>query len=201
MKHRIPIRTLVIDDDESVCRRLQGWLDAAAYDVMTTTAASDGLRLAERVSFELALVDLRMPDQDGADVVASLHDASPNTRIVAMSAFPDPQQVIAAMRAGANDLLEKPIHEPTLLAALDRQLAEVGCIARTEVDFNRRLGARLRNLRRERGLTLTQVTELCGITAAQLSQIELGKTATTTWTLARICGAMKAPLNSVFASI
>jgi DNA-binding NtrC family response regulator len=201
VKHRIPIRTLVIDDDETVCRRLQGWLDAAAYDVMTSTKAGDGLRLAERVHFELALVDLRMPEQDGADVIASLHNISPSTRVVAMSAFPDPQQVIAAMRAGASDLLEKPIQEPTLLAALDRQLAEVGCIARTEADFNRRLGARLRHLRRERGLTLSQVTEACGITPAQLSQIELGKTATTTWTLARICGAMKAPLPTVFAQI
>lgn len=201
MKHRIPIRTLVIDDDEAICRRLQGWLGAAAYDVMTATAAADGLRLAERVNFELALVDLRMPEQDGAEVIASLHNVSPRTRVVAMSAFPDPQQVIAAMRAGASDLLEKPIQEPALLAALDRQLAEVGCSARTEGEFNRRLGARLRNLRRERGLTLTQVTEACGITAAQLSQIELGKTATTTWTLARICGALRTPLDTVFAEL
>ncbi len=201
MSNRIPIRALVIDDDASVCRRLQGWLDAAAVDVMTCTTAAEGLQLAERVGFELALVDLRMPDQDGSDLIASLHSVSPRTRVVAMSAFPEPQLVVAAMRAGANDLLEKPIQQGTLLETLDRQLAQVGCLARTEEEFNRRLGNRLRSLRRERGLTLLQVTEGCGISSAQLSHIELGKTATTTWTLARICRAMGVSIDNVFSSL
>jgi DNA-binding NtrC family response regulator len=201
LKKRIPVRTLVIDDDESVCRTLRGWLADAAHDVVTFTAPAEGLQLAARAPCELALVDLRLPDASGAEVIAALGRTSPRTRIVAMCAFPDTPQVLEAMRAGARDLLTKPIQRETLLAALDRQLAELGICGHTEDEFNRRLGQRLRTLRQETGRTLSDVASGAGITAAQLSQIELGKNGTSAWTLARICSAMQQPLGRIFGSV
>jgi DNA-binding response OmpR family regulator len=201
MKNRIPVRTLVIDDDQALCRKLHGWLTTAEFDVTTFTDPSDGLRYASANPCQLALVDLRMPQVDGSEVIASLLSAAPQTRVVAMAAFPETEQMIAAARAGARDLLEKPIHESVLLAALDRQLAEVGIAARTEAEFNRRLGARLRSLRMDAGCRLNAVATAVGITSAQLSQIELGKTATSTWTLARICGALQTPPASAFTDL
>ncbi len=198
MRDRIRVRTLVIDDDETVCRRVSGWLDAQGYEVATFTDPGAGVEHAERNACDLALVDLRLPDADGVDVIGRLHEVSPATRVVAMSAFPRADQVRRAIRAGARDLIEKPIQQPTLLRALQRQLTEIGIPARREARFNERLGARLRQLREERQRTQRDLAEAVGITPAQLSQIELGKTATTTWTLARIGGALRVPLARVF---
>ena len=194
MKPPIAVRTLVIDDDDALCRKLYAWLEEAAFDAITFTDPDEGLRHATRAPCRLALVDLRLPQTDGVEVIARLHESCPETRIVAMSAFPKTEQVIAAVRAGACDLLEKPIQPQALRAALERQLRATGVSGRTEAEFNRRLGGRLRALRREAQRTLAQVAEASGISAAQLSQIENGKTATTTWTLARLGAALRMPL-------
>ena len=201
MKSRIAIRTLIIDDDEALCRKLYGWLEEAAYDPITFTDPGAGVDHVRRAPCELALVDLKLPDRDGAEVIASLCEACPDTRIVAMSAFPDTPQVIAAVRAGARDLLEKPIQPPALLDALQRQLAGLGIHGRTESEFNERLGARLRAIRRDAKRTLEDVAAVGGISAPQLSQIENGRTATSTWTLARLCAALQTPLARVFERI
>jgi DNA-binding NtrC family response regulator len=201
MMRVIPVRALIIDDDESVCRRLGDWLREAAYDVVTFTAADVGLAHTARAPAQIALVDLRMADQDGIGVVAALHEAAPKMRIIAMSAFPEPQQIIAAMRAGARDLLEKPIQRAPLLETLERQLAHGGIQIRSEQEFHRRLGARIRSLRMQSDRSLAEVASACGFTAAQLSQIELGRSGTSAWALARICGALEIPLDRLLGQL
>lgn len=198
MNGRVHVRILVIDDDRTVCRKLLAWLDAQGYEVLTFTDPAAGIEHATSVPCDLALVDLRLPDVDGADVIARLRRISPQMRVVAMSAFPETEQVLNAVRAGARDLVAKPIQQHALLKAVQRQLAEIGIPLRTEGQFNRRLGARLRQLRQEARRTQQDVARTAGITSAQLSQIELGKTGTSAWTLARISGSLKIPLATLF---
>lgn len=201
MAGRIHIRILIIDDDAALCRKLRGWLESAQYQVTVFTSAEEALQYADRVEHEIALVDWRLSGRDGAGLIETLSQTSPSMHVLAMAAFPEPRQVVAAFRAGARDLLEKPIQQPTLIEALERHLAAAGVLERDETDFNRRLGRRLRSVRQQAEKTLDQISESVGITPAQLSQIELGKTATTTWTLARICAALRIPLGRLFESI
>jgi DNA-binding NtrC family response regulator len=193
----IPVRALVIDDDQTVCRKVGTWLREAACDVVTFTSPAEAIEHAARAPCQIGLVDLRLAGADGAAVVAALRQSAPTIRVIAMCAFPEARQVVAALRAGARDLLEKPIQREPLLEALERQLAEAGIIARSEQEFNRRLGARIRAVRTQADRTLADLAENCGLTAAQLSQIELGKSATSTWALARICSALRTPLETL----
>jgi DNA-binding NtrC family response regulator len=201
MMRIIPVRTLVIDDDDAVCRKVGGWLRESACDVVTFTDPDAALTHASRAPGQVGLIDLRLGGTDGVSVVAALGKAAPEMRLIAMSAFPDAKQVIAAMRAGARDLLEKPIQREALLAALERQLAEVGVQVRSEDEFNRRLGARVRSVRSQAKRTLAAVAGDCGLTVAQLSQIELGKSATSTWGLARICSALATPMDRLLRDL
>ena len=186
-----PVRVLVIDDDESVCRKLATWLAEAAYDVVTFTDPAAGLAHVGKVACQLAVVDLRLPQMEGVKLVEALRRVTPEMRIVAMVAFPEVPQVVAAIRAGARDILEKPIQPVALLGALERQLAETGLSVRSEDEYNQRLGARIRATRAAANLTLNEVARGCGLSAAQVSHIELGRTATSTWTLARICSVLQ----------
>ncbi|HPM23164.1 MAG TPA: response regulator [Phycisphaerae bacterium] len=201
MMRMIPVRALVIDDEEAVCRRVGAWLREAACDVVTFTDPRDGLAHAGRAPCHVALVDLRLAGVDGLEVLASLRQVAPDTRLIAIAAFPEVGQVIAAMRAGARDLLEKPVRQATLLEAVERQLLEIGVGIRSEQAFNQRLGARLRAVRTAAERTLADVANDCGLTVAQLSQIELGKSATSTWTLARIASALKTPLERLLNTL
>lgn len=195
MLRTVPVRVLLIDDDPGVCRHAGQWLRAASYDAVTFTDPEEGLAHAAETTWLIALVDLRLNNIDGTEVLAKLHTLRPATRLIAITAFPDVAHVIAAMRTGARDLLEKPLQEASLLAAVGRQVIEAGIGMRNEQEFNQRLGARLRALRTQAERTLNDVADEAGLTAAQLSQIELGKSATSTWTLARLCSTLRVPLS------
>jgi DNA-binding NtrC family response regulator len=197
----VPVRVLVIDDEEAVCRRLREWLGRVAYETVAFTDPHEGLRYGAKDACRVALVDLRLPNVDGADVIRALAAAAPQTRVIAMCAFPEARQVIAAIRAGARDVLEKPIQPTSLVEAVERQLVDAGLTVRSEREFNRRLGARIRLLRTKADRTLADVADVVGLTAAQLSQIELGKTATSTWTLARICHALDTSIAALTAEL
>ena len=188
MTRMISVRVLV-DDEEAICRKTAAWLTEAGFDVATFTDPAQGLAYAEKSDIQLALVDLRLADWNGAELVAAVQRAAPQARIVALAAFPEVPQVLAAVRAGARDVLEKPLAAATLLAALERQLAEGGLAVRSEAEFNRRLGTRIRAARAATNLTLNDVAAVV-ISAAQLSQIErqnrhLGLT------LARVASALR----------
>ena len=201
MMRTIPVRVLVIDDDTAVCRKVGAWLRDWACDVVTFTEPEAGLAHAAGAPCQVGLIDLRLADADGTEVLAGLHAAAPRMRLIAMSAFPDADQVVAAVRAGARDLLQKPIQQDALRAALDRQLAASGIVIRDEAEFNRRLGARIRTLRSRNESTLADIAGSCGLTASQLSQIELGKSATSTWGLARICSALRTSMAAVLRDL
>jgi DNA-binding NtrC family response regulator len=201
MLRLIPVRVIVIDDEEAVGRRVGTWLREATCDVVTFTRAADALQHARLAPAQLALVDLHLADADSLELISALRNAAPAMRIVALAAFPEPRQIVAAVRAGAADLLEKPVQHEALLAALARQLAASGIVVRSEQEFNQRLGARLRALRVQSERTLAELSESCGLTVGQLSQIELGKSGTTTWGLARICAALGLPLQRLLAEL
>lgn len=198
MDDRLSARVVVIDDDEALCRRIVGWLTPERYDVATFQALDGGLTHVQNAPPEIVLVDLRLPETQGVEHLQALANAAPRGRILATAAFPEARMVIGAMRAGAADLLEKPLQRASLLEAVERHVRALGYVDRSENAFNRRLGARLRAVRQDRGRTLSQAAQDAGITSAQLSQIELGRSATSTWTLARICGALRCQLRELF---
>lgn len=198
MTHAMRISILIVDDDEPAGRRMRQTLEEAGFDATSFTDAPAALVHAARVPPHLMLVDLALPEVDGVAAVAALRGAAPTARCVAMLAFPTVDELLAAFRGGAADVLIKPVQPPSLVAFVEAQLASAGVLARDEAALNVALGGRLRRLRQQRELTLQAVADASGITAAQLSQIELGKTATTTWTLARVCAALRTPIGRVF---
>lgn len=192
---------MLLDDDETVLRRAGEWLRQTGFDVTVFAQPDDAIRFVQQASVQVAMVDLHMDPAGQADTIHTLHAASPHTRIIAMAAFPRVAHIIAAIRAGARDVLEKPIQQPSLAEAVDRQLLDAGVAVRGEHDFNQRLGTRIRTLRTRADRTLANVADNCGLTAAQLSQIELGKSATTTWSLARIAAALGLPPHEMLRDL
>lgn len=198
MLRLVPVRILVIDDDESVRRRLTGWLGEAAYDVAAYDHIPPAVRYLTECVCQVTLLDLRMPDCDPPAVIAALRAAAPRTRVIGLAAFPEASQLIGALRAGMRDVLEKPIQQAALLAAIERQLADSGVSLRSEEELSRHVGRKLRAARAAANRTQAEVAEASGLSVAALSQAELGKLTMTTWTLARVCAALDLPLSRVF---
>jgi two-component system response regulator AtoC len=115
---------LIIDDDETIRYFLPRDLDAEGYQVLTADSGGSGLRVLERESVDLVLLDIRLPDRTGIDVLQKIRAQWPDQIVVMLTGEPDHESAVQAMRFGARDYLTKgkPIREE-LLVVLERELA------------------------------------------------------------------------------
>jgi two-component system cell cycle sensor histidine kinase/response regulator CckA len=107
---------LVIDDDSALIRTLSDILTLHGYWPETAGTAREGLQLAEDHLPALAVVDLRLPDMDGVEVVAKLHALSERIEVVVLTGNATVDSAIAALRLHSVDYLVKPVRIEQLLA-------------------------------------------------------------------------------------
>jgi response regulator NasT len=103
MKRRpeVPPRVLVVDDDDEVRETLAEMLRAYGFDVVGDAAdGSEVAPLAERLSPDVVLMDLRMPNTDGITAARQIHRRLPNLPVVILSAYDDPGLREAGADAG-----------------------------------------------------------------------------------------------------
>lgn len=124
-----PVR-VVLADDQAVVRDGLAMLLSAADDLEVVATAADGTRAVEVVLAErpdVALVDLRMPGLDGAEVTAAVRRDAPEVRVLILTTYADDDAVLPALRAGAAGYLTKDTTGEALLAAI-RTVAAGGSV-------------------------------------------------------------------------
>ena len=124
---------LVIDDERNIRTLVSRVLGQDNIEVHMAGTGKEGLELADQVDPDLALVDLRLPDVDGIQVLRDLRTKHPQTAVIMITAFGHIESVVAAMKNGATDYLEKPFqHLEKLRISVSRALEEVK--ARREIN-------------------------------------------------------------------
>ncbi|MBN1937281.1 MAG: response regulator [Anaerolineae bacterium] len=118
-----PIRVLIIDDEEVICHTVATYLNEFGYATVTAPDGEAGLDKARAESFDVVLVDLRMPRIDGLEVVSALKEEQPDLPIVVVSGTGVLKHAIEALRQGAWDYLTKPLHDiDELIVVIERVL-------------------------------------------------------------------------------
>ncbi len=110
-------RVLVIDDEGSILRALRINLTARKYEVVTAADGTSGLAAMARVRPDVLILDLGLPDMDGADVIKGIRGWT-STPIIVLSAAGQESTKVAALDAGADDYITKPFGMGELLARL-----------------------------------------------------------------------------------
>jgi two-component system, NtrC family, response regulator AtoC len=119
----VPATVLVADDDPVARDLLVEVLAREGYGVRTAGGGEECLRLARQEPFDLALVDLRMPDLDGLQVLKQLGTLQPGLPVVILTAFATVDTAIQAIHAGAADYLSKPFRMEEIAIVVQRTLA------------------------------------------------------------------------------
>jgi two-component system nitrogen regulation response regulator NtrX len=114
--------TLIIDDDEAVRRTCVEMLRARGHQTLSAATVGEGLRLFGERRPAAVLLDLKLPDGTGIDVLRELQRQSPGTPVVVISGFGSVTEAVEAMRMGATDYIEKPISRDRLFQLMDRIL-------------------------------------------------------------------------------
>jgi DNA-binding NtrC family response regulator len=106
---------LVVDDEPAIRENLEILLTEANYKVTVAENGAEGLRKAESELFDLVLLDVMMPDKNGIEILRELHQSSPETAIVMITAYGTIENAVSAIKAGAADYVTKPWDNEKLL--------------------------------------------------------------------------------------
>jgi DNA-binding NtrC family response regulator len=101
-------KVLLVDDEKEFIETLAERMQNRGMDVSSTTSAVDALKMAEEESYDAIILDLKMPEMDGIEVLAVLKEKHPELQVILLTGHATVQKGIEAMKLGAMDFLEKP---------------------------------------------------------------------------------------------
>ncbi|MCL4456097.1 MAG: sigma-54 dependent transcriptional regulator [Nitrospirae bacterium] len=108
-------KILVVDDQKTVCYSIQRLLQSEGYDVLTASNGTDALSIINHKKPDLVIMDVRMPEMDGLEVLGKIKESHPDVQVIMMTAFSTTEKAIQAMKLGAYDYLTKPFDNNGLL--------------------------------------------------------------------------------------
>ncbi|MCX6640047.1 MAG: sigma-54 dependent transcriptional regulator [bacterium] len=115
---------LIVDDEADICLFLTEALSPQPWVVEWTTRPFDALERIKSELFELVILDIKMPEISGIELLPKIKRASPETAVLVMSAFGSVPIAVSAMKEGAEDYLEKPFSDLEVLRLSAARLVE-----------------------------------------------------------------------------
>lgn len=125
-------KLLLVDDDRQILDSMAGWLREQGFQVDVASHVAQAKEMVDKKVYDLALVDLRLGEEDGFDVLQHCRENHPDLTVVLITGYATVDTGVEAVRAGAFDLLTKPLIDEELLLAIDRALSQREVMAENE---------------------------------------------------------------------
>ncbi len=113
---------LVVDDDKSILRTFTRILQKNGYAIDSAETGREAMEKAEAKHYDLTLVDVRLPDMDGTDLLAKMKNTLHDTIKIMITGFPSLESGIKALDEGADAYLVKPVKPEELLMLIEEKL-------------------------------------------------------------------------------
>jgi two-component system, NtrC family, response regulator HydG len=113
---------LLIEDDLTFTRILEGFLGKHGHRITSENKGKDGLKTFHSKAFDMVLLDYRLPDATGMDLLTEIKSAKPEVPVVIMTSFNDIRTAVKAIKAGALEYITKPVNPDELLMVVDQAL-------------------------------------------------------------------------------
>jgi DNA-binding NtrC family response regulator len=115
-------RILIVDDDDNIRKVLVAILEDEGYAVDSAETGKKGIEKSESDFFNIALLDVRLPDMEGIELLARMRDTKPRMRKIIITGYPTLQNAVAAVNKGADAYVMKPFDVEKLLRTIEDQL-------------------------------------------------------------------------------
>ena len=113
-------RIMVVDDEEAMRESLSAWLHKEGYQVTAASGGPEALAKLAKEEWDLLLVDIKMPDMDGMELLRLVRAEHPSVLVVMITAYGSIETAVEAMKQGANDYLLKPFDPEQLLLLIEK---------------------------------------------------------------------------------
>lgn len=124
-KQEKKIKVLVVDDEDIVRESLQDWLGAYGFDISTAEDGKEALGLIHDQEFGVVLLDVRLPDMEGTEVLREARKLRPELKAIILTAYPSKESTIQAVKHGAAEYLVKPFEPEQLVDIINSVLSGV----------------------------------------------------------------------------
>ena len=115
-------RILIVDDDDTIRTTMKAILEDEGYTVDLAASGKEGIQKSRETSYNIALLDIRLPDMEGVQLLKLMKPAVPRTRKIMVTGYPSTQNAIEALNKNADAYLIKPVDIEKLLKTIKEQL-------------------------------------------------------------------------------
>ena len=117
-----PPRVLIVDDDENILKTFSTALRDAGYTTDTAENGREAIEKAKANFYNLALIDIRLPDMEGTELLTALADTTPKMVKIIITGYPSLQNAVEAVNKSADGYIIKPANMADLLARVKQHL-------------------------------------------------------------------------------
>ncbi len=115
-------RLLIVDDDENIRKVLTAILEEEGYNVESASTGKNAITKAQSTFYNLALIDIRLPDMEGIELLTRLPETTPKIRKLIITGYPTLQNAINAVNKGADAYIIKPFDVKKVLFQITEEL-------------------------------------------------------------------------------
>ena len=117
-----PARILIVDDEESIREVLATILEEEGYVAETAKNGKEAIEKSETTFYNLALIDIRLPDMEGTELLSAIKETTPKMVKIIMTGYPSLQNAVKAVNKGANAYILKPFKVEDVLKTIKEEL-------------------------------------------------------------------------------
>ena len=194
------VRTLIVDDDKEIRDFMQSLLEKDGFIVKTLgdpTLVEDEIRQGD---YHVMILDLMMPKMDGIEVLKKIRAIDSDIAVVIFTAHPNLDSAVASMKLDAVDYIKKPFNVDEFRDVLSRVMKKKGLARTPEEQLHKIIGDTIRTMRKEKELTLKQMSRRTGLSISLLSQIERAESSPSISSLYKIAIALDSKIQDLFGN-
>ena len=193
-----PIRILVVDDEPDICEYMKLLLTQNGYEVSTLTNPLDVVDSLRKNQFHIVILDLMMPKLNGIEVLDKIRKIDDDIAIVIFTGYPSVDTAVASLKQQVSDYIKKPFDVDEFHQTIDEILRKKGLLTDPEEELHKTIGTSIRRFRKDRGLTLKQLSRRTGLSVSLLSQIERAESSASVSSLYKLSAALDVRLTELF---
>jgi DNA-binding NtrC family response regulator len=125
---------LIVDDDETILAVLKEILELDGYTVETAATGKEAIEKSENILVNLSLLDIKLPDMEGTELITKLHKADPQMIKIIITGFPSFDNAVKSLNLGADAYIMKPVNSKELLELVGEKIREQQAASQIDED-------------------------------------------------------------------
>ncbi len=117
------VKLLIIDDESGIVEEVKGFFEEEGYEVFTADTGKDGLDMLSKVTPDVLLLDMKLPDMSGIQILKFCKETHPGTKVIVNTGYVDQHIIDESERLGRDAFLQKPFNLERLQQEIERVLA------------------------------------------------------------------------------